>query len=68
MKVWTDTERILHMIYNMIFFYLQKNGKRAKLVTADGNQIDTMFIDRRNTLGEPQNDTLVSILFLMSLP
>uniref|UniRef100_A0A8D2LBI6 Phosphatidylserine lipase ABHD16A n=1 Tax=Varanus komodoensis TaxID=61221 RepID=A0A8D2LBI6_VARKO len=34
------------------------NGKRAKLATCDGNEIDTMFMDRRET-SEPQGQKLV---------
>ncbi|KAF7236218.1 Phosphatidylserine lipase ABHD16A [Varanus komodoensis] len=33
------------------------NGKRAKLATCDGNEIDTMFMDRRET-SEPQGQKL----------
>jgi hypothetical protein len=29
------------------FFLLQKHGIRAKLLTEDNNEIDTMFVDRR---------------------
>ncbi|CAI5768031.1 Alpha/beta hydrolase domain-containing protein 16A [Podarcis lilfordi] len=34
------------------------NGKRAKLAACDGNEIDTMFMDRRET-SEPQGRKLV---------
>ncbi|XP_020829974.1 phosphatidylserine lipase ABHD16A [Phascolarctos cinereus] len=34
------------------------NGQRAKLVACDGNEIDTMFIDRRG-MSEPQGQKLV---------
>ncbi|KAL7986356.1 hypothetical protein Chor_011522 [Crotalus horridus] len=34
------------------------NGRRAKLAACDGNEIDTMFVDRRDTL-EPQGRKLV---------
>ncbi|XP_064616388.1 phosphatidylserine lipase ABHD16A-like [Liolophura sinensis] len=37
----------------------EKRGHRAKLQTADGNQIDTMFIDKRGSLLFPQGQTLV---------
>ncbi|XP_035964179.2 phosphatidylserine lipase ABHD16A isoform X3 [Halichoerus grypus] len=34
------------------------NGRRAKLLACDGNEIDTMFVDRRGT-AEPQGQKLV---------
>ncbi|CAH2314355.1 abhydrolase domain-containing 16A [Pelobates cultripes] len=34
------------------------NGKRAKLLACDGNEIDTIFVERRNT-GEPNGEKLV---------
>uniref|UniRef100_G1TMM5 Phosphatidylserine lipase ABHD16A n=1 Tax=Oryctolagus cuniculus TaxID=9986 RepID=G1TMM5_RABIT len=34
------------------------NGRRAKLLACDGNEIDTMFVDRRGT-EEPQGQKLV---------
>lgn len=36
----------------------QCNGRRAKLLACDGNEIDTMFVDRRGT-AEPQGQKLV---------
>lgn len=40
--------------------YLQK-GVRAKLETADGNEIDTMFMDKRSSSDiRERGDTLVS--------
>ena len=47
-----------------LFFFFQKRGRRAKLVTADKNEIDTMFVDRRNSQTYPNGNTLVSIFFL----
>ena len=37
----------------------QCHGRRAKLLACDGNEIDTMFVDRRGT-AEPQGQKLVS--------
>ncbi|KAM9233403.1 phosphatidylserine lipase ABHD16A isoform 4-T4 [Dugong dugon] len=39
-------------------FPTQYNGRRAKLLACDGNEIDTMFVDRRGT-AEPQGQKLV---------
>ena len=36
----------------------QCDGRRAKLLACDGNEIDTMFVDRRGT-AEPQGQKLV---------
>ncbi|XP_062571680.1 phosphatidylserine lipase ABHD16A-like [Saccostrea cucullata] len=36
----------------------EKKGQRAKLLTADGNKIDTMFVDRRHT-GNQNGKTLI---------
>ncbi|MGH0166912.1 UNVERIFIED_CONTAM: hypothetical protein FKN15_003158 [Acipenser sinensis] len=38
----------------------QCGGQRAKLVACDGNDIDTMFVDKRNSQGE-KGKKLVSI-------
>jgi len=38
----------------------QIDGDRAKLLTADGNTIDTMFVDRRSTTSQQHGKTLVS--------
>ena len=35
----------------------QNGGIRAKLRTEDGNDIDTMFVDRRRYMGATQNGT-----------
>ena len=43
---------------------LQKRGLRAKVLTEDNNEIDTMFVDRRKP-GTHNGNTLVS-LFLLS--
>ncbi|XP_068733049.1 phosphatidylserine lipase ABHD16A-like [Montipora capricornis] len=41
-------------------FLLQKNGVRGKLVSADGNEIDTMFMDKRASPDiRERGDTLV---------
>jgi len=37
----------------------EKRGRRAKLVAGDGNEIDTMFVDRRNSAVYPHGNTLV---------
>jgi hypothetical protein len=37
---------------------VQKNGKRAKVLTEDKNEIDTVFIDRRKP-GSRNGNTLV---------
>lgn len=43
-----------------ILSILLQNGKRAKLETADGNEIDTMFMDKRTSEDEGSNgNTLV---------
>ena len=39
---------------------LQFNGQRNKLVACDGNEIDTMFVDRRAD-GRPGGSTLVNV-------
>ena len=41
----------------------QKKGIRSKLLTEEGNQIDTMFIDRRYNENFPNGNTLVSYFF-----
>lgn len=41
-----------------IFVGLQFDGQRNKLVACDGNEIDTMFVDRRRD-GEQNGQTLV---------
>lgn len=33
---------------NKLLFNTLQNGRRAKLETADGNEIDTMFMDKRS--------------------
>ncbi|XP_057289724.1 phosphatidylserine lipase ABHD16A-like isoform X1 [Hydractinia symbiolongicarpus] len=38
---------------------IEKNGLRAKLLTKDGNEIDTMFIDRRSERNDDEGNTLV---------
>ena len=40
-------------------FVLQRDGLRAKIVTQDNNEIDTMYIDRRNNPGASDGNTLV---------
>ena len=42
---------------------IQYKGQRAKLVTVDGNHIDTMFVDRRNQSSNPSHrgDKLVCL-------
>ena len=44
-------------------FSIQHKGQRAKLVTFDGNHIDTMFVDRRNHSSNPghKGDKLVCL-------
>merc|ERR1711976_414414 len=37
----------------------EKKGMRAKLLAEDGNEIDTMFIDRRNDPNNPNGNILV---------
>lgn len=44
-----------------ICLYFQ-GGLRAKLLTQDGNEIDTMFIDNRNDQKTDNGNTLVSTL------
>ncbi|KXJ21817.1 protein ABHD16A [Exaiptasia diaphana] len=43
--------------------YLEKGGKRAKLVAADGNEIDSMFFDKRSQYFEEvhKGNTLVIV-------
>ena len=43
-------------------FVLQKDGLRAKIVTVDNNEIDTMYIDRRNSSGATDGNTLVGCI------
>ena len=38
---------------------IEKNGLRAKLVTRDGNEIDSMFVDRRGDENNGVGNTLV---------
>ncbi|XP_048587030.1 phosphatidylserine lipase ABHD16A isoform X2 [Nematostella vectensis] len=38
--------------------FLEKGGKRAKLLAADGNHIDTMFVDKRGNISN-KGETLV---------
>jgi len=41
-------------------FLLERRGKRAKLLAADGNEIDTMFMDKRSSVDiRERGDTLV---------
>lgn len=44
----------------LIFVGLQFDGQRNKLVACDGNEIDTMFVDRRRDGGE-NGQTLVKL-------
>lgn len=53
---------------------LVQNGKRAKLEAADGNEIDTMFMDKRTSGDEEsKGNTLVrqwcelSLIYLVDL-
>ncbi len=41
---------ILYMDYMCV--YVQCEGQRNKLVACDGNEIDTMFVDRRKDGGQ----------------
>ena len=43
---------------------LQKRGLRAKVLTEDNNEIDTMFVDRRKP-GIHNGNTLVSLFLLL---
>ena len=43
---------------------LQKRGLRAKVLTEDNNEIDTMFVDRRKP-GTHNGNTLVSLFLLL---
>lgn len=43
----------------MFILRIQKRGRRAKLLAEDGNEIDTMFLDRRNDGAYPHGNTLV---------
>ena len=48
----------------MITVMFQKKGQRAIIGTEDGNRIDTMFVDRRNSFGyfeTSQRNTLVRL-------
>jgi len=38
---------------------IEKDGLRSKLLTADGNEIDTMFLDKRSDQPEDNGNTLV---------
>ena len=44
-----------------------QNGKRAKLETADGNEIDTMFMDKRSPSENihGKGDTLVRHVYVL---
>lgn len=44
----------------MIYLPPQFDGQRNKLVACDGNEIDTMFVDRRRDRGQ-NGKTLVSV-------
>ena len=55
---------------NICVVVFQKKGTRSKLLTEDGNEIDTMFVDRRSQTDHfPNGNTLVSsyIIFLFCL-
>ena len=45
-----------------LYVWLQKDGLRAKIVTVDNNEIDTMYIDRRNNPGASDGNTLVGCI------
>ena len=51
-------------LYMLVFTIIQKQGKRAKLLSADGNEIDVLFVDRRHS-GNPSGKTLVSGLIIL---
>ena len=46
-----------------MFCLLQQKGQRAKLLTADNNDIDTMYIDRRNDPEARDGNMLVGVTF-----
>ena len=54
---------ISDVIWALVF---QKKGIRAKLLTEDGNEIDTMFVDRRNDTRYPNGNILVGYVYIMS--
>lgn len=47
------------LIQGRINLIERENGKRFKLLSRDGNEIDTMFVDNRNRTGNEQGKTLV---------
>ena len=51
---------LLFIDYFPWFMTLKLGGLRAKLEAVDGNEIDTVFIDRRNNTAYPNGNTLVS--------
>ena len=51
---------LLFIEYFPWFMTRKLGGLRAKLEAVDGNEIDTVFIDRRNNTAYPNGNILVS--------
>ena len=54
-------QNVCHLFSECVL--LQQKGQRAKLLAADNNEIDTMYIDRRNDPESRDGNMLVCVTF-----